>query len=153
MLNPPQYSKNYLERLILQLSFLKGMGSATFDNVIIFLLSTNLEDNMHKQWQSSLDSSVEPPKLDDLAKFVNQKISTLEAWEQRIRPTSSGNATTSKNPAKGVESLQTNQKPADNSFDACVYCKADHFILRCPIFQKFSPRERQKKISGNQLCV
>ena len=89
------------------------MGSATFDNATVFLLSTNLEDNLQKSLQSSLGSSVEPAKLGDLTKFVNQTISNLEAWEQRIRPTSSGIATISKRPAKGVESLQINQQPAE----------------------------------------
>ena len=127
-------------------------------NVILVPIITNcLDQTTRKEWESFTGDSSDPSSYDDLIKFLNKRLRTLEAWDS----SSKAQGIKSKSaPSQGRKIISTNQvsNPKVSSSDKlscavkCFFCTGAHSIYLCDSFRKLSVPERFDYVKSSKLC-
>ncbi|XP_071576253.1 uncharacterized protein [Temnothorax nylanderi] len=112
-----------------------------WDDLLVYILSSKLDTNTAREWQSSL-KGVELPSLKQFFEFLTHRCRVLEATCK-----SSGASSRSQPHAK--------QKASCNSAlnAKCEYCQGAHFIYRCPQFLALSIPKRIAEARTRKLCL
>ncbi|XP_071576977.1 uncharacterized protein [Temnothorax nylanderi] len=126
-------------RHVLALKALKRPTDA-WDDLLVYILSSKLDTNSAREWQSSLEG-VELPSLKQFSDFLTHRCRVLEATYK----------------SSGASSRQppTKQKASCNSAlnAKCGYCQGAHLIYRCPQFLALSIPKRIAEARARKICL
>lgn len=113
---------------------------------MIHLLLTKLDSVTIKEWETSRsDISIPTAQLTD---FLSKRCQTLEAVSGKtIIPQSSSNKSSNAQKTKNASSHITTAN------QACIHCKANHFIFQCDSFRKLPVEKRFKIVKNAHLCL
>lgn len=125
-----------------------GQPVCSWDSIILFLMSSKLDDKTRREWELSLSDSKELPSYDDFIKFLSKRSQALEMIEFKSKIGSN-------------ESNHSNRKYNERSYSHlsnqgakfCNFCKGSHLIYYCYKFLKLSINERINEIRKLQLCT
>lgn len=129
------------------LQALKSLKRPTdsWDDLVVYLVGTKLDQTTIKEWESTLSSTY--PKLDDLLKFLDQKCQTLESMNKQQ---SSGLSTS-------VASQRSKVRSSANHVSAqvqcCSLCNANHNLSQCPVWLNMSVEKRFDEVKSRKLCI
>lgn len=132
-------------------SLLRGLKSVgekiddTFSRFIAYLVSTKLDKKTAEDWENSFTSTKSFPLYNDLQKFLQARLFSVEERNSDKQPVKSTPTKTT-----SVKSSYTVGK----QISKCSSCKKDaHPIYRCGSFLDKTPRERYEFVKRNKLCV
>lgn len=118
-----------------------GIDVASWDIMIIHIVSTKLDRETRKVWefQVASDSKDDFPTFDQFSEFLISRFRGLENLDSK----------TDKNP-KSTQSFHVTKDKIKNV--TCGYCSADHRISSCPKFSKESVDSRRNIVQEKNLC-
>lgn len=129
------------------LSSLKSLNRPTdsWDDILIYLLSTKLDTVTAKEWQMSVeDGSI--PTFKQMTDFLLRRCKALETASKKPLSAAQESNTrggSSKSTASHVASIK----------EKCPICSEDHFIFHCKKFLNLSTDQRFNQIEVHKLCI
>lgn len=125
-----------------------GVDTGTWDIIVIYIISSKLDSESRKQWESKISSNDNLPKFSEFKEFLEARFRALEFLDPKIN--------------KPKQNIATNYKPkvmhAINNDDSskfvlsCPFCKDNHKIANCKQFAKESYDSRHSFVQTNGLC-
>ena len=144
---------------------IKALGAAEdIYNCLLVHQTTNcLDKTTREAWETSVGSSSEYPRYEQLAAFIEDKTTALERLEaadqlKDSKKAQASSSSSSRSPAhKGTAHLSSQQKPKTQAQPSpyrypCDLCKEDHYIVTCSKFRELSVPERRRVITDGKLC-
>ncbi|XP_053691724.1 uncharacterized protein LOC128740217 [Sabethes cyaneus] len=164
---------NLVDRFEHQMLTLKRLGESTdnWDSLLVYQLSTRLDPNTLKEWESycaRLDSDNVANVLGGYAdeEQENEEIPTYTSMVnylqnyarvlQSVGPLSSANRERDGKVklTKSTAYLSaTSSSPVQDSNKKCEKCQQCHFLYHCPDFQKLSEQQRFELVRAKKLCA
>ncbi|XP_036150809.1 uncharacterized protein LOC118648578 [Monomorium pharaonis] len=114
----------------------------TWDDLIIYILSSKLNSGTARQWRTSLKER-EIPTLKQFMAFLHHRCEVLEAPVKPVGGTST----------QGRINIKRQGTHAATVKSQCNYCKEDHLIYYCADFLKLTIPERISKARKLKLCL
>ncbi|XP_072389396.1 uncharacterized protein [Diabrotica undecimpunctata] len=112
-----------------------------WDPLIIYLVTTKLDNTSHREWEQSLkDNATNLPTLNELTEFLKGKCRVLESLnnhDDKLRTK-----------AKSFVSTNNNSNTLN-----CSLCSQNHLIYSCPNFSKLQPTSRLNEAKRLKLCI
>lgn len=114
-----------------------------WDTLLVFLISTKLDNTTLREWES-VKSDIETPTFKDLKDFLKSRADMLEMIAQN--QTDKRKCSSSNTRSFLVTDNQTRAP-------LCVLCEGNHYIHNCRQFLKLSVDEREGKAKALKLCT
>ena len=122
------------------------------DSLIIYLVSSKLDEDSKQLWEQSLSKS-RLPNLKEFEDFMSKQAQSLNATPNYNFKPKTKQAPYHAN-FKGQKSKDTVQSNAGVSGkEQCAVCKADHRIFYCENFLSKSVQDRNSFIRENKMCI
>lgn len=125
------------------LSNLKLEVNPMVDVILIYFILGKLDDSLRQRWELSLTTQ-DIPTFSDLATFLEQQAKSMSnkevvqvEYKQRFVP------------KKSV----VNNVIVNKTENLCNVCNENHFIVKCPVFNKMSVDDRWKVVKSKKMCV
>ncbi|XP_043466286.1 uncharacterized protein LOC122501086 [Leptopilina heterotoma] len=118
---------------------------AHWDSILIYVLTSKLDRNTHREWEKSLTGKT-MPKLETLLQFLRNRYQILEASTFDTVNKTQPNSSQSNNNSKKQSLSVTHSK------DFCHFCKGEHKSFGCEKFQAMSISERRNAVQSAGLC-
>lgn len=106
----------------------------------------SLVNETAKDWDNSLISQRTFPTYDQLQKFLQNRVFTVEERTADFKSTKKDNVAT-KSPGKKTFTASTFGKVK------CIVCSDFHYLNQCAAFAAKSVSERFEIVKGNRLCL
>ncbi|XP_062708742.1 uncharacterized protein LOC134288310 [Aedes albopictus] len=124
--------------------------------VVVYLLTSALDDSTRLQWEQSMASSTDLPKYDETVNFLQSQCKVLERWEAARSTTTietnfepKQSSTESKLPSQQVFATTTeSQEPKDK----CDFCRGFHLNYQCNKLNALSANDRMEKVKAAGIC-
>ncbi|XP_050516051.1 uncharacterized protein LOC126890925 [Diabrotica virgifera virgifera] len=141
--------RNLLDTLQKNIRALENLKQSVkeWDSIIIFLVSSKLDNKTRKEWELSLSDVTTLPSYEEFIKFLSTRCQALEMLEFKSDTTneSSREVRKSKNRSYTHVSQQNNK--------ICSFCKGSHLIYYCQGLLKLTVDNRIKEIRKLRLCT
>lgn len=138
--------RHLLDKLNQHLNSLNKLKLPTehWDALIIHLVSTRLDNNAKKEWETSLDNDTFPT-LQQLQDFLTKRCLTLETlFNNPAKKEIHGNF-------KKVRNVEQNYAVIEGV--KCAICDKDHYVYHCQLFAKMSINDKYDAIRKCKLCA
>lgn len=124
---------------------LKTLNEPTesWDTLIIYLITTKLDDVTLRKWEQ-VKASHSSPTLQQMTQFLKERADLLESLEQSVVEHKHSN-----NRSKGLKNFLAENK----SFSKCVVCSRNHYITGCAEFLNLDVNQRFELVKRNRLCI
>ena len=119
------------------------------DDLTVQLVSELLDPVSRREWETLLSQSTEPPSLDELLRFINQRMRTLESLQPSKAESTSAKA--SNGATRQTRALHVRKQEAQSG--RCLLCSKEHYLRLCPSYLGKSGAERKQVIDSNGLCT
>ena len=138
-----------------------GAAEDMYNCILVHQATNCLDKTTREAWETSVGSSNDYPRYEQLAAFIEDKATALERLEaaEHLKTSKSAqpsSTSTSRSlPRKGSAHSASQQKvSAQRSPYAypCDHCKEDHYIVTCAKFRALSVPDRRSVITRNKLC-
>ena len=138
-----------------------GAAEDMYNCILVHQATNCLDKTTREAWETSVGSSNDYPRYEQLAAFIEDKATALERLEaaEHLKTSkgaqSSSTASSRSLPRKGSAHSASQQKAsAQRSPYAypCDHCKEDHYIVTCAKFRSLSVPDRRSIITRNKLC-
>ena len=129
---------------------LEGIGRplTRSDDLCVQLITELLDPVSRREWETQLSRTTEPPSLDEMLTFVNQRMRTLESLAPLKSETSSAKASSS---STKKTSLQVRKQESQRG--RCFLCNQEHYLRQCDAYLKKTAAERKQYVASLELCV
>lgn len=123
-----------------------GLGTLTWDPLIIYLTTQKLPSETHQMWEHSISQTKELPTFDCLKQFLEARFRTLEVVETSHRHEKEQRAKVKLNSstAKTLHSTYSN---------SCCYCQGNHSIRQCDSYKQLEVSNRFSIANQKGLCL
>ncbi|XP_070523065.1 uncharacterized protein [Cardiocondyla obscurior] len=121
----------------------------SWDVLLIYLLSAELDQNTRKEWHASLPEQ-ELPTMEQFMQFLRKRSCVLESMVHRDAPGNTRRIDTRSN-ARGEGRRQALHATATGG--RCVYCRGDHAVYSCGAFAALPVPQRIFEIRKRNLCL
>lgn len=156
---------------------LSSLGQPTdhWDLLIIYILSSKLDNRTIVKWEEYRNTLNDVPSLEQFNKFLIDRADVLESLnrnkyvnnssvpKQQLTPRplqqtnkfqSTQNSYTKSNHFQNTKTFATTTQPPNQSkLFLCVVCNGNHRIYDCPIFKSKSIPEKMTCVSQYKLCA
>lgn len=124
----------------------------TWDTLIIYLITTKLDDSTLRKWEE-FKAGCTVPTLDDLNTFLKARADLLESLEYSKSDTKQYKPELRSH--KKVKSFYGNGELSDQpqTQHKCSFCRKEHYIQSCSDFLKLSVKERVEQAKRKKLCL
>ncbi|XP_053698987.1 uncharacterized protein LOC128745956 [Sabethes cyaneus] len=121
-----------------------GEPTELWSSMLEHLLCSRLHDDSLKTWEDHA-STLSHPNYECLVEFLQRRVRVLEsiAVNHHISPSSA---------YVPVCPVQCHATSASSSTDRCPACSQPHSLIRCDMFHRLSPVERQQFAYSKRLC-
>ncbi|XP_017477362.1 PREDICTED: uncharacterized protein LOC108367286 [Rhagoletis zephyria] len=141
------------------------------DHWVAHYLATKLPTDTHTAWERHLGSKTDIPTFGELEAFLNTRIFTIDAIENRSMTFTASSAVKSPKDTKHQTPFNyNNSKPIQRSIvnvksfhaapnvntaqvESCALCGQAHIIRRCPTFLSKDCYERKAIVDKAKLCL
>lgn len=123
---------------------------SSWDIIIIYIISSKLDHESRKQWESKISSHDELPKFSEFKDFLEARFRALEFLDPKINKSIRQSSTTHYKP-KVMHAVNSNDDQSKLVF-SCPFCKENHKIPNCKQFAKESYDSRHSFVLNNGLC-
>ncbi|KAH8355804.1 hypothetical protein KR084_009608, partial [Drosophila pseudotakahashii] len=113
-------------------------------------VSTKLPKETHAAWEHYLGSNTEVPSFLKLEQFLNDRLVTIDAIEnrnasfaQQLRPSTDS--------TRRIQCHNTQTRAPSNL--RCVHCGSSHILRRCPAFLSMDSYQRKELAIRFKLCI
>lgn len=132
--------KGLLDTTMECLNGLKNLGIdvSTWDSIVIFIVSSKLDPESRKQWETKISNKDELPVLSEFREFLEARFRALEFVDTK----------SSKPKPKVHHVVTTDNKAVEN----CPFCKENHKISSCKKFAQESYESRHSFAQTRRLC-
>lgn len=122
-----------------------GIDVNSWDTIVIYLVTSKLDAESRKLWESKIGSSDELPALKELKEFLEMRFRSLEFVEpKRVAFSAKPNI-----PKKHVlHAIAT----GSNAQVKCMYCKGEHRLSNCKQFSSLDFDKRHDYVQTSRLC-
>ncbi|XP_031353317.1 uncharacterized protein LOC116178110 [Photinus pyralis] len=147
--------RNMFDTFTKNLRCLKTLGQPvdTWDTLIIYMLTSKLDQSTRREWEL-FEKEGEIPSIKDVNKFLKQRCEVLEkiCVNQTEKPSFEKKLKVKAH--SYVSNIPTSESSSSNpSISAiCYLCKKGHTIFQCNSFVKSTPKERINLVKANRLC-
>ncbi|XP_031332673.1 uncharacterized protein LOC116162992 [Photinus pyralis] len=130
-----------------------NVNTKEWDQLIIYFISTKIDQAMKKEWENSLPTN-SLPTLQEFIEFLTKRCFTLETLYNH----SQTNIHNTKSiPNKQLPQFSKPFKDREHSFAItntilCPYCKNNHYIYNCYAFLNLPTEEKFSQIRKMKLC-
>lgn len=132
-----------------------------WDDILIHFVESKLAPQTRMDWIKAIESKkkVEFPKYDELKKFLEDRVRTLDLVDGDIEQTTHKNNNSNKKPVSAYNSGRktaysaTTRTGRNASKQKCSFCSADHFIGYCHKFGNCTPAQRRQHAETARLCT
>ncbi|XP_025993937.2 uncharacterized protein LOC113004546 [Solenopsis invicta] len=133
------------------LGSLEGVGRplARSDDLCVQLITELLDTVSRREWETQLSRTTEPPSLDELLVFINQRMRTLESLAPAKSETNASKGSSSS--TRSRTALQVRKQ--DSQRGRCFLCNGEHYVRQCEKYLGKSVAERRQYVEANNLCV
>lgn len=135
-------------------SSLNGIGRPikSSEDLFVYLIVEFLDPRSRREWETSISDTTAPPPYENLEKFLDCRLHTLESMQLlKSEATSKPAPNTQKSTRSHLARKQ--ESKADGKRAYCSMCQQDHFLMLCAVYKSKSATERKQHIEDNQLCL
>ena len=136
------------------LSFLDSMGRSVNDHgtdLLVYLTISRLDPDNRKDWEKLLGNSTEPPTIDQMKKFFEDQMATLESIESGSKTVSAHNTPKNQSTVKAHNTV-TQLDSKSNNNTSCPMCHDNHFLYHCKTFKSKGVLDRKSFVTEKRLC-
>ncbi|XP_026828139.1 uncharacterized protein LOC113562571 [Ooceraea biroi] len=123
------------------------------EDLLVYLAVELLDLRSRREWENAISETTEPPSYQELEKFLDRRLHTLESMlpvKSDGHSNKAGNGT-SKSTRSHLARKQEDKADAKRS--RCSLCQGDHFIMLCAEYKKKTAAERKQHVLANNLCL
>ncbi|XP_022824611.1 uncharacterized protein LOC111355114 [Spodoptera litura] len=128
-----------------------GQPVQHWDTLIIYIMTSKLDQVTNREWEEHRNSLADPPTLGVFVNFISSRADLLETLEES-KPfkykTESIVNNTHKSKSFAVTYESSNSKPL-----SCPICKESHFLFQCNKFRILPVQDRIKKAHTSNVCL
>ncbi|XP_011687025.1 PREDICTED: uncharacterized protein LOC105449468 [Wasmannia auropunctata] len=130
---------------------LEGIGRplTRSDDLCVQLISGLLDPVSRREWETQLSKTTEPPSLEELLQFLNERMRTLESLQPAKEESTSPKATGT--PSRQTRTLQARKQESQRG--RCFLCDQDHYLRQCGTYLAKSVAERRQYVEAKGLCL
>lgn len=127
----------------------------TRDTLIIYLMTSKLDNTTNRDWEEYRNSLDNSPTLLQFCTFMNNKADLLETLEEhkkldKVQPSSSNK---SKSFIVTSQKQETNNNEKDKNKIICPMCSQNHYLYSCVAFKQLTIEERVQKAKEFKVCM
>lgn len=119
------------------------------EDLFLHLIIELLDSRSRREWENSINETMEPPSHATLLKFLDRRLHTLESL-QPIKIETSFSKTSSSS-TRQTRTFHTRKH--ENKLGCCSLCRKDHYIMLCNVYQGKITEERKQYVETNSLCL
>ncbi|XP_053699051.1 uncharacterized protein LOC128746023 [Sabethes cyaneus] len=132
--------------------------TAHWSSLLVQLLCTRVDEQTLKDWEEFISADGDPTYT-NLIEFLTKKIRTMESLS--INADYSVPSTQNKHhfPVKHQRSSQGQPSSrigsfaaTENCLPACHACEQRHFLVKCPVFEKMSLKDKLQLVNTKKIC-
>lgn len=128
-----------------------GQPVQHWDTLIIYIITSKLDQVTNREWEEHRNSLTDPPTLDIFIKFISSRADLLETLEES-RPLKTRTEGIADNNHKS-KSFALTCESSNSKAVSCPMCKENHFIFQCDTFRKLPVQDRIKKAQTYNVCL
>ncbi|XP_036150126.1 uncharacterized protein LOC118648036 [Monomorium pharaonis] len=137
------------------IGMLETLQAPVDERMVVRILERALPRETRDKWEETITLD-EVPGLAPFYKFISEaifRLSTLEQDNTRREATSGKRRTDSKAPTAKARRVGSGARALVlNATSACVKCKGDHLLYKCPEFETLNTQQRWDLVRQNRLC-
>ncbi|XP_070855575.1 uncharacterized protein [Drosophila suzukii] len=123
------------------------------DHWLAHYLTAKLPKETHSAWEHHLGSQTHIPSYKDLEQFLNNRLITLDAIENRnCSGTNKSGSPLDHHPTKRI-SVHNNHAQPSPPVLRCPHCNGNHILRRCQQFLSLDCYQRKEVVSKSNLCL
>jgi len=123
------------------------------DHWLAHYLTAKLPKETHSAWEHHLGSQTHIPSYKDLEQFLNNRLITLDAIENRnCSGTNKSGSSLDHHPTKRISVHNTHAQPSPPVL-RCPHCNGNHILRRCQQFLSLDCYQRKEVVSKSNLCL
>lgn len=120
-----------------------------WDLFLVYFVCRRLDTDSHEAWELHLGNSSEPPKFDELNRFLEGRIRALETVDARA-PDNKSRAQSFSSHSKPQSGARTHVASAQSK--QCALCNGSHYISSCPEYRNKPGYQRREIVIEKRLC-
>ncbi|XP_055623126.1 uncharacterized protein LOC129766576 [Toxorhynchites rutilus septentrionalis] len=149
-----------LEEFQRHVKILQQLGEPTtqWSSLLVQLLCSRIDEQTLKDWEEFVSADGEPTYT-NLVEFLTKKIRTLESLsitaDQFTPSFQSKHNPPLKQPksSHGPSSSRINSyATTENEMPECHACSQQHLLVKCPVFQKMTLKDRLNMVNSKKIC-
>ena len=117
------------------------------EDLFVHLVVDLLDARSRREWETDLGEKTDPPSYDELLRFLDRRLHTLESL-QPMKQEVSHSKTDSTHQTRALH-----MRKQENKRSRCSLCRKDHYIMFCDVYQEKSATEKKQHIEENNLCI
>ncbi|KOB76380.1 Uncharacterized protein OBRU01_05853 [Operophtera brumata] len=123
-----------------------GIDVQSWDLIVIYIVSSKLDVESRKLWETKISSHDQLPALVEFREFLEARSRALEFLD--VKPKAKVNV----NKAKVHHAAAASADNNSNGNTSCPYCKETHKIANCKQFAKEGYKARHDFVQTKRLC-
>ncbi|XP_063890748.1 uncharacterized protein LOC126055712 isoform X1 [Helicoverpa armigera] len=128
-----------------------GQPVQYWDTLIIYIMTSRLDQVTNREWEEHRNSLSDPPTLDIFINFISNRADLLETLEES-RPLKSRSEGTADSYHRS-KSFALTCDSSNLKLLSCPMCKEKHFIFQCDQFRALPVQDRIKKAHASKVCL
>lgn len=155
-----------VDHITKNLRALANLGQPTqhWDTLIIFFISSKLENNTLVKWEEHRNNIKEFPTLEQFKQFLIDRAHVLESTSRNkllisnnnnnynVKPFQHSQSNNNKQTFQTKSYTTSSQHNNQNTVRQCIICDKNHKIYDCPIFKQKSIGDKLSDVSKYKLC-
>lgn len=117
------------------------------EDLFVYLV-VELLDSRSREWETALGEQTNPPSYDELERFLDRRLHTLESL-QPAKP-EAGTSKAGMDSSRQTRALHTRKQ--DYKHSRCSLCHKEHYIMFCDAYQQKTAEKKKQLVKDNDLC-
>lgn len=133
-----------------------GINIESWDPIVIYIIIQKLDTETHRIWEQTLQNPREPPTLQQLSDFLENRFHSLEMCQNnnsKFKPTQKEVKYMQPIENKYVKNVRYNNSHSTTAAAGCKYCQENHSIFRCLKFKQMDEQQRSCWARQSARCL